>query len=1369
MAMDMVQYTKQPFIEDVGPRKIKSINFSAFSGEEIRKAAECQVSSARIYDQFRKPVENGLLDSRMGPANMHGVCTTCHGDCESCPGHFGYIKLCLPVYNAGFFNAIIKILKSICKSCSRILLPDKERRAYLMKMRQSREPLRKISLAKEVVEKCKPSCCYDCGYANGIVKKAGSMRIVHVPVTTVDNDCIWKQCSTIISHSKESKASFVVVLDPFKVLALFRKMVDEDCELLYLSDRPEKLIITDVPVPPSPIRPSNAMDARFSNEDDTTVKLHTIIQANALLQENIQCKGSTRNFLIDWQSLQIEVAQYISSNVQRDVDGRHNIPAKPLRGLVQRLKGKQGRFRSNLSGKRVQYTGRTVISPDPNLKITEVGMPILMAQMLTYPERVFRNNIEKLRQCVRNGPEKYPGAHYITCRDGYVMHLKYAARNRAAAELKYGDIVERHLEDGDVVLFNRQPSLHRMSIMCHRVRVMPWRTLRFNESVCNPYNADFDGDEMNIHVPQTEEARTEALTLMGVQNNLCTPKSGEILVASTQDFLTSSFLITRKDTFYDRADFSLLCSYMGDAMDTVDLPPPALIKPIELWTGKQLFSVLVRPHAHMKVYINFIVEEKNYSKSGETMCPDDGYVYFRNSDLISGQLGKATLGNGNKNGLFSVLLRDYNSDAAASCMNRLAKLSARWIGNYGFSIGIDDVQPGEHLKKEVKKRIDEGHISCDNFIRLYTEGKLDPLPGCDSAQTLEVSVTGVLNNIRTEAAKACMSELHWRNSPLIMSQCGSKGSWDNISQMIACVGQQSVENQRVHNGFIDRSLPHFHTKSKIPAAHGFVANSFYSGMTATEFFFHTIAGRVGLVDTAVKTADTGYMSRRLSKGLEDLSIHYDGTVRNANGGVIQFVYGPDHMDPAKMEGKCGAPLNLERLYLKTKATCPTGASEILSSKKVSDIVKERLSRPDLTLCSEKFKESISIFFEELSTSLKKRRELLHLNEKDSSGFLEKIAANKYGVSDQQLKVFLETCITRYHLKKIEAGTAVGAIGAQSIGEPGTQMTLKTFHFAGVASMNITQGVPRIREIIDAAKNIKTPIITAKLECNNNIAAMFVKGRIEKTVLTEVVESIEIEKTWRREAIVVNLNMETIHDSQLSISADSVKRSILQHQKTKLKDQDIHTEDGRKIIIYLPEVARSNIRYDLHSLINMLSKVVVQGIDTVKRAVYNKDKNNKYELHIEGTNLRAVMNTPGVDGCQTKSSHIIEVEKTLGIEAARKCIIDEIQKTMNEYKMNIDIRHMMLLADQMTNKGEVLGMTRYGVQKMNDSVLMQASFEKTEDHLFGAAYNGRHDNIEGVTECIIMGIPMQMGTGAFKVRQRVEHLPKLTYGMDPIIA
>ncbi|PIN09447.1 RNA polymerase III, large subunit [Handroanthus impetiginosus] len=1263
------------------------------------------------------------------------------------------------------------------------------------------EPLRKNEILKKVVKRCnalvgskKAAKCSRCGYINGMVKK-GPLKIQHDRAKIVDT--YLDECQSALSHTKDFRGNvnFSSTLDPKSVYRLLRNMLDEDCELLYLNDRPEKLLVTNILVPPNAIRPSVFVDGGTqSNENDTTERLKRIIQLNAHLRGDMLDPNLYSKSLTSWDDLQVEVAQYINSDV-RGVP-LHMTAARPLSGFVQRLKGKQGRFRGNLSGKRVEYTGRTVISPDPNLKIAEVAIPILMARILTYPERVSYHNIEKLRQCVRNGPNKYPGAKFIRHPDGTEISLMFSSRKRHADELKYGYIVDRHLENGDIVLFNRQPSLHRMSIMCHRARIMPWRTLRFNESVCNPYNADFDGDEMNMHVPQTEEARTEALMLMGVQNNLCTPKNGEILVASTQDFLTSSFLITRKDTFYDRSAFSLMCSYMGDAMDPIDLPTPALIKPVELWTGKQLFSVLLRPYAKMKVYVNLTVAEKSYCKSKETMCPKDGFVYIRNSELISGQLGKATLGNGNKDGLYSILLRDYKAHAASACMNRLAKLSARWIGNHGFSIGINDVQPGGALNKEKKVLIDKEYGQCTNYIESYKSGSLELLPGCDRAETLEAKISGTLNNIRERTANVCMINLNWRNSPLIMSQCGSKGSPINICQMIACVGQQIVGGRRAPNGFIDRTLPHFDRGAKDPDAKGFVQNSFYTGLSATEFFFHTMGGREGLVDTAVKTADTGYMSRRLMKALEDLAVYYDNTVRNASGCIVQFTYGGDGMDPAQMEEKSGLPLNFERLFMKAKATCPSIEQRSLTveeiKKIVDEIIEEKLTRCNTTperRYSKAFasssdtpsnEESSNAFGESLKKFIKKKYPssslMAKLNEGEHSGedrdALEKVTSNVCGISKQQLMVFLETCISRYHSKKIEAGTAIGAIGAQSIGEPGTQMTLKTFHFAGVASMNVTLGVPRIKEIINAAKRINTPIITAVLECNNNdIIAKIVKGRIESTLLEQVAKSIKTSQASRSASIVITLDMKRIQGAQLSVDAYTVKESILQTPKMKLKEQQVKVLNPRKLVVVL-QADRSKLHFELHGLKSKLCKVVVKGINSVERVIIvnranDPSQNKELELVVEGTGLLSVMGIEGVDGCKTTSNHVMEVQQTLGIEAARMTIIAEIQFTMSKHGMNIDIRHMMLLADLMTFKGEVLGITRHGVQKMKDSVLMLASFEKTADHLFNASVNGRVDKIEGVSECIIMGIPMQIGTGMLKIRQSVQPV-ELPYGSDPII-
>ncbi|KAI3749969.1 hypothetical protein L2E82_20592 [Cichorium intybus] len=1389
-------FTKQPFVEDVGPRRIKSIKFSMFSDSDVLKLGEVQVSCSRCYvsQEDKSPVPNGLLDAHMGPPNKAGTCETCHGDFHSCPGHFGYMTLVLPVYNVGYISHIVDILKCICKSCARILLAEEERVDFLKKMRSLKmDHLKKNEAFKRVVKRCtamasskKAVKCSRCGYINGIVKKAvGTVGVIHDRSKVQENTS--KESNDAIPRMKDSKTpvNLSPLLNPDKVLKLFKKMLDEDCDLLYLGDRPEKLIISVIPVPPLPIRPSVKVDGgATSNENDVTLRLAEIIKANATLNQVLSEASANKN-LESWEHLQHTVALYINSDVRVPPSfSSTQQNTKPMAGLVQRMKGKQGRFRGNLSGKRVEYTGRTVISPDPNLKITEVGIPILMAKILTFPERVSNHNIERLRHAVRNGTSKYPGAKHIRKTDGNMMSLSINARKRLADELKFGDIVDRHLINGDVVLFNRQPSLHRMSIMSHRARIMPWRTLRFNESVCNPYNADFDGDEMNMHVPQTEEARTEALMLMGVQNNLCTPKNGEILVASTQDFLTSSFLITRKDTFYDRASFALMCCYMGDAMDPLDLPTPVVLKPVELWTGKQLISVLLRPHADMRVYLNLTLTEKSYTKpSGkrvkpyETMCPNDGYVYIHNSELLSGQLGKATLGNGNKDGLYSVLLRDYNSHAAASCMNRLAKLSARWIGNHGFSIGIDDVQPGDNLNENTNRIISEGNKKCDNFILDFNKGKLKLQPGCNAAQTLEAEITGVLNKIRDETGKVCMEKLHWRNSPLIMSQCGSKGSPINISQMIACVGQQSVGGQRAPNGFMDRSLPHFPRKSKTPAAKGFVANSFYSGLTATEFFFHTMGGREGLVDTAVKTADTGYMSRKLIKGLEDLSVYYDNTVRDSSTCIVQFTYGGDGRDPSQMEGKSGFPLNFSRLLDKAKNTCPAGEHKGLSPSEIREMVEERLSMHDMTPeggCSQDFRNKLKQFLENIATTLDftKRAIMPHgqNNNEEESSILENVAQSISGITPKQLQVFMETCISRYHHKKIDAGTNIGAIGAQSIGEPGTQMTLKTFHFAGVASMNVTLGVPRIKEILNAAKKISTPVITAKLITNNSASlARWVKGKMERTLLGQVAKSIKLVLGLRSASIIISLDKATLGALYLSnINAHTVKDSILKTPKIKLKDTHVNVVDDYKLEV-IPPSDRNRLYFDLHWLRNRLPTVVVNGIGTIERAVINKKKDqDKFNLLVEGTGLRAVMGMEGINGHETTSNHILEVQSTLGIEAARRSIIKEIQYTMESHGMSIDIRHMMLLADVMTYKGEVLGITRFGIQKMKESVLMLASFEKTADHLFNASVNGRVDKIEGVSECIIMGIPMQTGTGMIKVKQRVPQV-ELCKGSATILA
>ena len=770
---------------------------------------------------------------------------------------------------------------------------------------------------------------------NGRVKRGGThpIKIVHEqfsnydmskaqkkipPAAKVEFDKSLEGARKANDYIERNHRKAVDDLNPLRVLNLFKRVSASDCELLGMNPaegRPEMFIWQHVPVSPICIRPSVPQDGA-TTEDDITSKISDIVHINTLLKEGLITGQPVATIMEQWDFLQLQLAMVINS----DLPGiQPQGFSAPIRGFCQRLKGKQGRFRGNLSGKRVDFSGRTVISPDPNLGIDEVAIPELVAKNLTYPERVSRYNLERLRECVRNGTTKWPGANYVLKNvkkpTEFKQHLKFGKLSVHAKHLKIGDIVERHLIDRDIVLFNRQPSLHKLSILSHHVKVRPHRTFRLNECVCNPYNADFDGDEMNLHVPQTEEARTEAIELMGVKHNLATPKNGEPIISAIQDFITASYLLSSKDNFYDRKTFTNICMYMVHGDMQIDLPPPAILKPVMLWTGKQIFNVMMRPNKKCEVLVNLDAACREYNKTlaQKDLDKNDGWLCIRNSEIMCGVMDKSTIGSGKKDSVFYVIMRDFGPDAAVQAMNRMARLSARWLTNQGFSIGIGDVYPGERLVNLKKLLVEKAYAECDALIEEFKLGNLSKDAGCDEEQTMENKISGILSKVRQQAGDHCFAELGRWNSPMLMAKCGSKGSNINVSQMVAVVGQQIIGGSRVADGFQDRTLPHFPKNARQPPSKGFVRNSFFSGLSPSEFYFHAISGREGLVDTAVKTAETGYMSRRLMKSLEDLSTQYDHTVRNSSSAIVQFQFGDDRLDPVDMEGKA-KPVHFERTF-----------------------------------------------------------------------------------------------------------------------------------------------------------------------------------------------------------------------------------------------------------------------------------------------------------------------------------------------------------------------------------------------------------------------------------------------------------------------
>lgn len=1298
-----------------------------------------------------------------------------------------------------------------------MLLEEPERRSFLKELRRPYlDNLRRTQICKRINEQCrKVKTCPYCGSINGQIRKMGVLKLAH------DKFSAYNKSTSAKKEPPPSKIKFdtsfadarrenpelekhirkaMEDLNPLRVLNLFKMISPTDCELLGLDPaegRPEMFIWQYLPAPPVCIRPSVAQD-NASTEDDLTTKLADIVWVSGMIRSALQKGSPVQTIMEQWEYLQTQIALYVNS----DVPGLQQPGfGKTTRGFCQRLKGKQGRFRGNLSGKRVDFSGRTVISPDPNLGVDQVAIPQLVAKNLTYPERVHRHNLEKLRQCVRNGPEVWPGAMRINKGgDGrHLVDLRFGDREYSAQNLSAGDIVERHLEDGDIVLFNRQPSLHKLSIMSHLVKVRPWRTFRLNECVCNPYNADFDGDEMNLHVPQTEEARAEAINLMGVKHNLATPKNGEPIIAATQDFITAAFLLSSKDRFFDRKTFTYICMHMMDGKTRLDLPPPAIIAPQSLWTGKQIFSLLMRPNKDSPVKVNLDAKCRAYkARAGQfpDMDPNDGWLVVRNSEVMCGRMDKSTVGSGKKDSIFYVILRDFGPDEAVTAMNRLAKLCARQLTNRGFSIGVGDVFPSDSLNREKESLVSVAYKQCDDLIETFKQGKLDKAPGCNMEQTLENAISGILSKVRQQAGEYCIDTLSRNNAPLIMAQSGSKGSDINVAQMVAVVGQQIIGGQRVPDGFQDRSLPHFHKNARQPPSKGFVKNSFYSGLFPTEFLFHAISGREGLVDTAVKTAETGYMSRRLMKSLEDLSTQYDNTVRTSGGGIVQFQFGADKLDPVDMEGSA-EPVHFQRTWTHAENLTWDNAEPSMTPAEIrafcdSMLEAERKRFPRRGLLhnesldyedstdyaidehesARNFLRAIESHVEGMAAKLARVRKLAGFEGEDVVQATAQDHADRTAkVSATTLKLFIRLCLEKYKKAHVEPGHAVGAVGAQSIGEPGTQMTLKTFHFAGVAGMSITQGVPRIKEIINASKVISTPVITCPLLNNHQIeAARVVKGRIEKTYVSDVLRFVEDE--WRPDEgnVVLQIDSAALSDMHLGIGVYDIAEAICKQRKIKVSAADLLV-NGDRIVIRVRDGSTTAKRTtksktgaeesgDMLLRANFLRRVLpsvpISGYPDATRAIIQTSEQNTHTVLVEGYGLRACMATEGVIGTKVRSNNVMECREILGIEAARSTIASEIAEVMAG--MAIDPRHMQLLADVMTYKGEVLGITRFGLSKMRDSVLQLASFEKTPDHLFEAAAGMKTDQIEGVSECIIMGQTMKVGTGAFQVVRRL--------GIDP---
>ena len=861
-------------------KRIGAIKFSCLSPEEIRRMSATKVITADTYDDEEKPIEMGLMDTHMGVVEPGIRCKKCGCRLDECPGHFGHIELAMPVIHVGFIKDIKMLLECTCRKCGRLMLSPEQ-------AAQRREKMELMdSLGGDTIDFKL--------FSKDTAKSASSN--MKCPYCGEEQKKIKLDKPTTFREDGGADK-----LTPREIRERLERITDEDLVTLGIDPatcRPEWMVLTVLPVPPVTVRPSITLDNCDRSEDDLTHKLVDVIRINQRLRDSRDA-GAPQLIVDDlWELLQYHITTYFDNQTSGIPPARHR-SGRPLKTLTQRLKGKEGRFRSNLSGKRVNFSSRTVISPDPLLSINEVGVPVKAARELSVPVHINQYNLETMKDMVRCGVEpvdeigKYkPGVNYIIRADG--RRIKVTARNaeEAAEGLDIGYTVERQLQDGDVVLFNRQPSLHRMSMMAHLVRVMEGRTFRFNLCVCPPYNADFDGDEMNLHVLQSEEARAEARVLMLVQENILSPRYGGPIIGAIHDHITGAYFLTHNNPRFNKAEAMNIIT----KLDNIAIPDPKIDENgNEYWDGRQLFSIVL-PDGFNTSFKAAIC--KGCTQCKKENCEYDAYVKIRDGELLCGTIDVKAIGN-SKGKILDRIARDYGSDAACKFINQVTRIALGSIMNRGFSTGIDDEDIPEEAKLQISEYNKEQMDKVDNLIASYRDGTLKQMPGRSLEETLEVMVQKELGDARDNAGKVAGNYLGMQNPAVIMSKTGARGSMLNLSQMAGCVGQQTVRGERLTRGYEGRTLAHFQKDDLGAFAKGFVTHSYKTGLSPTEFFFHAMGGREGLVDTAVRTSRSGYMQRRLISALEDLKLTADHSVRNTAGTIIQFEYGEDGSDPAR--------------------------------------------------------------------------------------------------------------------------------------------------------------------------------------------------------------------------------------------------------------------------------------------------------------------------------------------------------------------------------------------------------------------------------------------------------------------------------------
>ena len=1406
---------------DISP--VRSVQFALLSPDEVLKRSVVEVRSTESFSGSVQ-IANGLFDQRMGVVEHGKFCQTCQQGYTFCPGHIGHINLSVPVFHVHFFRTVVNVLKCVCWRCSKLLLhPDSPEMVALRRFHRQKRWEAVYHLIT------KTGSLRRCSREDG----CGALQ----PTRTCKHDEKFLKCELSWEAAEEGAPS-KITLGAEDVLRVLKRISDADVAAMGFHpkySRPEWMIATVLPVPPPSVRPSAKNDMGQRSEDDLTTVLCNIVKTNNTLAAR---KASGKQFEPHDQQLQL-LQYYVATMVDNTIPNMS--PAtqrtgRSIKSLSERLKGKEGRVRGNLLGKRVDYSARSVITPDPNISVNELGVPLRVAMNLTFPETVTARNRARLADAVANGPAVFPGARFVQ-KTGDRMRTMQLRQGRSPPELELGDVVHRHMQDGDYVLFNRQPSLHKMSMMAHRVRVMQHNTFRLNASVTPAYNADFDGDEMNAHLPITPFSMVEIALLAAVPQHVLSPKNSSPIMAVVQDVCLGVHSITLPGVrLTDRNMFNLMATL--PSFDGV-VPPPA-DKGGKLWSGRQALSAVIPASVNASLKA---VDGRTHVSRG--LLSEDGGA------LVKGSYQSDT------KGLVHHVYNELGPRALTDMMDGTQRLVCDWLLQTGFSVGLSDLHVDGDTLKEIQGKLLEAEQGVADFIgKIHARGWRPKSSLNTPAESFENEINTRLNKTSEDVANVIQSRISTSNRVMRMITAGSKGSNSNIVQMTATLGQQNVDQKRPGYGFEGRTLPHYSKYDDGPEARGFVRSSFATGLKPSEFLFHSMGGRVGLIDTAVRTSESGYISRKLVKAMEDCKVAADGTVRNALGQVVQVLYGEDGMDTVSIESQELFHLDYDGEKMADSFLVVEG-DPVMEAWLDPKTHKDWSSNPQWQRLKEHFwrvmddRSRVVMYMAGGRMNISTSRDVqfpvnvgrivhdaLELqratvprgwpSDLDPRAALDELDAMEKDLVPHpalaQCQVFgalvraylspkrlLAEGMTRGTFDRVcrevrerfedalaQPGDMVGIVSAQSLGEPTTQLTLNTFHLAGVASgSKAVSGLPRVMELLNVTANPKKSLIYVHLPADMRFsveAATRMKSRLETARLSDVVARSRVyydpdDNRLEEDRAIVEAYRALVPDGQAAaagspwvVRLEFDRASMLEHNVTMLDVSEaisrfyretataMHSDDNSEKLVFRIRLAlqQSPGAGDLLTEVRafeaaMMEAVVLKssvGITTAipmqppslsehefdgalgKFVPVSQDK--EWVLETDGRDLSEVLASPLVDNRRTQSNDICETLRVLGVEAARRKLYEELKEVLKESSINP--RHLLLLVDTMTLGGGLQSINRHGINRGDIGPLAKCSFEETTDMLTNAAMFADVDRVNGVSASIMLGQVPPGGTG-----------------------